>query len=42
VTSFEAYASGVIGRRFEKVRDAYGFKNWTPILEFQKGHRVEN
>lgn len=42
VTSFEAYASGVIGHRFEKVINAHGFENWTSIYEFHKGHRFEN
>jgi hypothetical protein len=31
VTSFEVYASDVIGRRFEKVKNGHIFENWTPI-----------
>ena len=36
-----AYVSDVIGRRFEKVRNGHRFQNWTPICEFEKGHRSE-
>jgi len=31
VTSFEAYANDVIGRRFEKVKNGRRFENRTPI-----------
>ena len=31
VQSFEVYVSDVIGRRFEKVKNALIFENWTPI-----------
>jgi hypothetical protein len=27
----EEYASDVIGRRFEKVKNGHIFENWTPI-----------
>ena len=36
-----AYVSDVIVRRFEKVRNGHRFENWTPIWEFEKGHRSE-
>ena len=31
-----AYIGDVIGRRFEKVRNAHRFENWKPISEFEK------
>ena len=37
-----AYISDVIGRRFEKGEYGHRFQNWTPISEFEKGHRFEN
>jgi hypothetical protein len=36
-----AYARDVIGHRFEKVRNDHRFGNWTPIWEFEQGHRSE-
>ena len=36
-----AYVSDVIGRQFEKVRNGHRFDNWTPIWEFEIGHRPE-
>ena len=36
-----ACARDVIEHRFEKVRNDHRFENWTPIWEFEQGHRSE-